>query len=153
MLARSTLCCLALLLAAGQAAAALAPNYQRARELNAVINAVAAAVPKHRSTRSSARGATAMRWLPANALLSPRSSTCRQNLAWSARASSRWCSTSRIAIEAGARTIRIAYGQRVESTQVSMNDLEPPAPADGETRRLARCHGLVAIGLQQLTVR
>ncbi len=47
MFVRSAVCCLALLLAAGQAAAALAPNFQRARELNAVINAVAVAVPKH----------------------------------------------------------------------------------------------------------
>ncbi|MEI3855500.1 MULTISPECIES: hypothetical protein [Ensifer] len=47
MFARSTVCCLALLLAAGQAAAALAPNYQRARELTAVIDAVAAAVPRY----------------------------------------------------------------------------------------------------------
>ena len=47
MFARSTVCCLALLLAASQAAAALAPNYQRARELTAVIDAVAAAVPRY----------------------------------------------------------------------------------------------------------
>ncbi len=47
MFARSAVVCLALLLAAGQATAALAPNFQRARELNAVINAVAVAVPKH----------------------------------------------------------------------------------------------------------
>ncbi|OCP00749.1 MULTISPECIES: hypothetical protein [unclassified Ensifer] len=47
MSARSTLCCFALLLAANQATAAVAPNYQRARELIAVINAVAAAVPKY----------------------------------------------------------------------------------------------------------
>ncbi|HEV7309638.1 hypothetical protein [Ensifer sp.] len=44
---RSICCCIALLVAAGQATAALAPNYQRARELTAVINAVAAAVPKY----------------------------------------------------------------------------------------------------------
>lgn len=44
---RPTLCCLALFLTTGQATAALAPNFQRARELNAVINAVATAIPKH----------------------------------------------------------------------------------------------------------
>jgi len=33
--------------------AALAPNYQRAKELNAVIEAVAQAIPNYRSARSS----------------------------------------------------------------------------------------------------
>ncbi|MEI2296677.1 hypothetical protein [Ensifer sp. MJa1] len=47
MMRRLILCCLAFLVIAGQATAALAPNYQRARELNAVVNAVAAAVPKY----------------------------------------------------------------------------------------------------------
>ncbi|WVT75312.1 hypothetical protein QM996_09605 [Sinorhizobium chiapasense] len=47
MFARSAALCLVVLLVASQAAAALAPNYQRARELNAVINAVAVAVPKY----------------------------------------------------------------------------------------------------------
>ncbi|MCY1744024.1 hypothetical protein [Ensifer sp. SL37] len=47
MFARSAVACLVLVLATGQANAALAPNFQRARELNAVINAVAVAVPKH----------------------------------------------------------------------------------------------------------
>ncbi|WP_429807055.1 hypothetical protein [Ensifer sp. B1-9] len=47
MFARSAALCLATLLVASQAEATLAPNYQRARELNAVINAVAVAVPKY----------------------------------------------------------------------------------------------------------
>ena len=47
MFARSAALCLVVLPVASQAAAALAPNYQRARELNAVINAVAVAVPKY----------------------------------------------------------------------------------------------------------
>lgn len=45
MFVRSAVCFLALFLGAHQATAAVAPNYQRARELNAVIYAVAVNYP------------------------------------------------------------------------------------------------------------
>jgi hypothetical protein len=49
--AQVAFCLFGLLFAATESQAALAPNYQRAKELNAVIDAVAEQVPQHEITK------------------------------------------------------------------------------------------------------